>query len=87
MARFELSVLFQPHPNLSDEINADVIRSEVEGAIHLRELPAGAVSSQSRPVKRQYTIVNQGAGDEISSAGRCGLQDDGMPRQPLAARS
>jgi len=65
-ARFEVSVLFQPHPNLSDEINANVIRSEVEGGIHLRDLPPGAIL-EVQTCQRRYTIVNQGGGDALIS--------------------
>ena len=65
-AQIELPALFQPHPNLSDEINAGVIRSEIEGGIHLRDLAPGAVLEvQTR--QRRYTLVIQGDGDALIS--------------------
>jgi hypothetical protein len=65
-AEFEVTALFQPHPNLSDEINANVIRSEIEGGVHLRDLAPGAVL-EVRTCQRRYTIVNQGGGDALIS--------------------
>ena len=65
-ARFQVTALFQPHLNLSDEINANVIRSEVEGGIHLRDLALGAVL-EVQTCQRRYTIVNQGGGDALIS--------------------
>ena len=35
--------LFAPHPHLSDEINRNIIQSEIEGGVYLRDLPYGAV--------------------------------------------
>ncbi len=31
--------MFQPHPNLSDEINRNIIQNEIEGGVDLRFLP------------------------------------------------
>lgn len=31
--------MFHPHPNLSDEINRNIIQSEIEGGVDLRFLP------------------------------------------------
>jgi hypothetical protein len=31
--------MFQPHRNLSDRINGDIIRSEIEGGVYLKDLP------------------------------------------------
>ena len=35
--------LFAPHPHLSDRINHNIVQSEIEGGVHLRDLPPGAV--------------------------------------------
>lgn len=65
-AQFELPGLFHPHPNLSDEINANLIRSEIEGGVHLRDLAPGVVLEvQTR--QRRYTIVVQGNGEALIS--------------------
>ena len=61
-----VSTLFEPHPNLSDEINSNVIQSEIEGGIHLRNLRHGAVV-EVQTCQRRYTIVNQGDGDALIS--------------------
>ncbi len=65
-AQFGVPALFQPHPNLSDEINSNVIQSEVEGGIHLRDLAPGTVL-EVQTCQRRYTIVNQGGGDALIS--------------------
>jgi hypothetical protein len=31
--------MFRPHTNLSDEINGNIVRSEIEGGVYLRDLP------------------------------------------------
>ena len=35
--------LFVPHPNFSDAVNRNIITSEIEGGVHLRDLPRGSV--------------------------------------------
>src|SRR5678815_2136352 len=53
--------MFRPHQNLSDEINRNIIRSEIEGGVYLRDLPAAAkVEVQTR--NRYYTIISRGDG-------------------------
>lgn len=32
--------LFKPHPNLSDEVNRNIVQSEIEGGVFLHDLPA-----------------------------------------------
>jgi len=52
-------VSFVPHPNLSDAVNRNIIQSEVEGGVYLRDLPPGAVLAiQTR--NRFYTLVSLG---------------------------
>ena len=62
LATIETPRLFEPHPNLSDQINSHVIQSEIQGGIHLRDLRPGAVL-EVQTCRRWYTIVNQGGGD------------------------
>jgi hypothetical protein len=65
-ARLRVPAFRKPHPNLSDEINANVVQSEIEGGVHLRDLRPGAILEvQTR--QRRYTIVNQGGGDALIS--------------------
>jgi len=52
-------VSFVPHANLSDAINHNIIQSEVEGGVYLRDLSPGAVLAiQTR--NRFYTLVSLG---------------------------
>jgi hypothetical protein len=34
---------FMPHPNFSDEVNRNIVQSEIEGGVYLDELSEGAV--------------------------------------------
>ena len=48
-----------PHPNLSDEINHNIVQSEIEGGVYLRDLQPGAVLAiQTR--NRSYRLVSLG---------------------------
>ncbi len=52
----EHSVQLAAHPNFSDEVNRNMIQSEIEGGVHLRDLPPSSVLSiQTR--NRVYTLV------------------------------
>ena len=35
--------MFKPHPNLADEVNRSIIRSEIEGGVFLSDLPPSTV--------------------------------------------
>jgi hypothetical protein len=58
--------LFQAHPNLSDEINRNIIQSEVEGGVYLCDIPPGTVL-EVQTQQRWYTIVNEGDGEVLIS--------------------
>ncbi len=51
--------LFKPHPNLDEEINRNICRSEIEGGVFLRDLPVGAVL-EIETRNRFYRLVNTG---------------------------
>jgi hypothetical protein len=56
--------MFQPHQNLSDRVNGNIIRSEIEGGVYLRDLPADAeieVVTQNRG----YTLVVRSDGSAL----------------------
>ena len=58
--------LFVPHQNLSDEVNRNIVQSEIEGGVYLDDLPQGAtldVETQNR----HYKIVNHGAAQALIS--------------------
>ena len=55
---------FLPHPNLSDEVNRNIIQSEMEGGVCLDELAEGArleVETQNR----WYTILIGNGGEQL----------------------
>jgi hypothetical protein len=55
-----------PNPHLGDRVNHNIIQSEIEGGVDLRQLP---VSSQLeiRTSNRSYHLVNQGNGQALLS--------------------
>ncbi len=58
--------LFTPHPNLSDEVNRNIVQSEVEGGVLLDDLIEGTVL-EVETQNRWYTIVNRGRGKALIS--------------------
>jgi hypothetical protein len=58
--------MFNPHPNLADEINHSIIRSEVEGGVFLHELPPSTVL-KIQTVHHCYTAVLLGGNDAMIS--------------------
>ncbi len=51
--------MFQPHPNLADRVNGNIVQSEVEGGVHLGSLPPGTVL-RVETQNHEYTILYQG---------------------------
>jgi hypothetical protein len=51
--------LFQPHANLSDDINNNIVQSEVEGGVHLRDVPPGTIL-EVQTQNRAYKILYKG---------------------------
>jgi hypothetical protein len=58
--------MFNPHPNLADEINHSIIQSEVEGGVFLNDLPPSTVL-QIRTLHHCYTAVLLGGNDAMIS--------------------
>ncbi len=48
--------MWVPHTNLSDEINGNIIRSEIEGGVYLRDLPEES-ELEIETCNRSYTLV------------------------------
>src|ERR1700692_484681 len=48
--------MFEPHQNLSDRINSNIIRSEIEGGVYLRDLPDQSTLEVATR-NRSYTLV------------------------------
>ena len=55
-----------PHANLSDQVNRNIIQSEVEGGVDLRDLPQES-TLEIETQNRSYTIVHCGAGEALIS--------------------
>jgi len=56
--------LLMPHPNFSDEVNRNLVQSEIEGGVWLDDLSEGSrleVETQNR----WYTILIRGRGKEL----------------------
>jgi hypothetical protein len=51
----ETTAMFVPHRNLSDQINGNIVRSEIEGGVYLKDLPQESeLEVQTR--NRGYTL-------------------------------
>jgi hypothetical protein len=50
---------FPPHANLSDAVNNNIVQSEIEGGVHLQDLPPGTVL-EVQTQNRSYTILYKG---------------------------
>jgi hypothetical protein len=55
-----------PHPNFSDEVNRDIVQSEIEGGVYLEDLSEGAVL-EVETQHHWHTIVIGGRGQELVS--------------------
>src|SRR5579885_3426961 len=62
-------VLFAAHPHLAEGVNRNIIQSEIEGGVHLNELPPGSVLL-IQTQNRIYTMVILGAETALISGHR-----------------
>jgi len=60
------STMFAPHPNLSDEVNRNIVQSEIEGGVNLNDLPPATVL-QIRTQNHSYTAVLLGRSNALLS--------------------
>jgi hypothetical protein len=58
--------LFTPHPNLSDDVNRNIVRSEIEGGVFLDQLQPQCVL-QIQTQNRCYTAVMLGESQALIS--------------------
>jgi hypothetical protein len=56
--------LWVPHPCFSDEVNRNIVKSEIEGGVHLDNLREGMVL-EIETQHHEYTIVNRGGGQAL----------------------
>lgn len=54
------------HPNLGDEVNENIYRSEIEGGVFLKDMPVGAVL-EIETKNRLYRLENCGGGKALIS--------------------
>ncbi len=53
-----------PNPYLSDQVNRNIIQSEIEGGVYLKDLPdEGKLEIETE--SRSYTLVNCGKGEAL----------------------
>ncbi|HEY2017827.1 MAG TPA: hypothetical protein VGH38_30185 [Bryobacteraceae bacterium] len=58
--------LFEPSPHLSDSVNHNIVQSEIEGGVHLRDMQPGTVL-EIETENRAYTLRYQGLGQALIS--------------------
>jgi hypothetical protein len=58
--------LFMPHPNLRDDVNRNIVQSEIEGGVYLDNLSDGEVL-EVETQNRWYTIVVSRCGKDLIS--------------------
>ena len=58
--------MFTPHPNLSDEVNRNIVQSEIEGGVLLSTLPPSTVL-QIETQHHRYTAVLLGGSEALIS--------------------
>jgi len=56
--------LFVPHPGLSDQVNRNIVQSEILGGVHLSDLEQGAVL-EVETQNHWYTLINRGHGQVL----------------------
>src|SRR5579864_6441121 len=61
-----MATMFTPHPNLSDEVNANIVRSEIEGGVSLGDLPPSTVL-EIQTQHHRYTAVFLGESQVLIS--------------------
>ena len=59
--RSDMDSWFHPHPSLGDEVNENIVRSEIEGGVDLNELTVGA-TLELKTANRTYLLKNLGQG-------------------------
>jgi hypothetical protein len=53
-----------PNPRLGDQVNRNIIHSETEGGVYLRNLPVEA-KLHIQTENRLYTLINRGRGEAL----------------------
>lgn len=61
-----MATMFIPHPNLSDEVNSNIVQSEIEGGVSLGDLPPSTVL-EIQTQHHRYTAVFLGESQALIS--------------------
>jgi len=61
-----LVAMFNPHPNLADEVNRGIVQSEIEGGVFLNDLPPATVL-EIQTMHHRYTAVLLGGSEALIS--------------------
>jgi hypothetical protein len=61
-----VATMFIPHPNLSDEVNANIVQAEIEGGVSLGDLPPSTVL-EIQTQHHRYTAVFLGESQALIS--------------------
>jgi hypothetical protein len=62
--------MFKPHPNLCDEVNRNIVQSEIEGGVFLEQLPPETVL-EIRTKHHRYVAVLLGGDEALISGHPC----------------
>jgi len=65
-ATLSFASMFNPHPNLADEVNRGIVQSEIEGGVFLSDLPPSTVL-QIQTMHHCYTAVLLGGSEALLS--------------------
>ena len=66
MPEFDRTARLAAHPNLADAVNRNLLRSEVEGGVSLRDLPS-PTTLEIHPQTRVYRLVCRPDGEALIS--------------------
>jgi hypothetical protein len=58
--------MFVPHRNLSDEVNSNIVQSEIEGGVYLRDLPEESLL-EVETRNRLYELIVRRDGEALIS--------------------
>src|SRR5260370_11984167 len=64
--RAGMNQMFLPHRNLSDAVNGNIIRSEIEGGVYLKDLPDNA-TLEIETQNRRYRLHSRGQTEALIS--------------------
>ena len=62
----EIPALFSPSPYFDDSVNRNIVRSQIEGGVHLAQLPPETVL-EVETQNRAYTLCYKGSGQALIS--------------------